>query len=403
MVARVPILTLLGRSHPLHGARVSRWRGVLVVTQVALALVLLCGATLLYRSLSRLTAVDVGYERSGIVSADVMLYVPMPQVQQFYATTMPRVRSLAGVEAAGLIQSTPLTGKWTFSESIQVEGGLDGPSVQAAGSFVAYDYFAAMRIPVLAGRTFTEAELTRPNAPVILNEIAAAVLFHGENPVGRRVHLGGRAKPREVIGVVKATRDVALERAAEPQYYEPGLFGDSQLIVRVTGDPDGFGDTLRGELTAADPRLIIHRIQPLEAIAEEQVFERRIIGRLLAGFAATAFLLAIAGLFGVTHANTVQRRHELGLRAALGARPADLLMLTLRSALTLVARGIVAGAVGAIFFGDLLRSLLFETRPIEWTVIAGASLLLAGITLMAASVPALRAARVDPLQVLRTG
>ena len=399
---RLSIAALLGRTDARQGTHASvRWRAGLVITQVALAIVLVTGASLLYRSLSRLTSVDLGYEKAHTLTADLMLYVPIREVQTFYTDVMPRIRRMPGVEAVGLIQSTPLTGKWTFTDTITREADNATRSVQAAGNFVAYDYFSAMQIPLVAGRSFTEPELRARRPPVILNEVAAARLFGGENPLGEFVRLGGGT--REVVGVVKGTRDVTLEQTAGPQYYEPGLFGDSQLVVRVAGDPSRVVPTLQAELLAADPRVIIRRVQPLNAIIEEQVFERRMINRLLGAFAAAAFLLAIAGLYGVTYAGTIQRRHEFGVRAALGARPADLLRLVLRQALGLASRGVVVGLAMSLAAGRVLRSLLFETSSTEWTSLAGASLLLLVVAAAASLAPAIRAARVDPVTTLRAG
>jgi putative ABC transport system permease protein len=264
---------------------------------------------------------------------------------------------------------------------------------------VAFDYFEAMRIPVVAGRSFTEAELRMPRPPLVINDVAARAIFGAEHPVGRRVLLGGR--PREVIGVVKGTRDVQLDLPATPQYYEPGLFGDSQILVRVAGDPERFVDALRAELLAADSRLMVRSVRPLDDVVADHLFERRMIGRLLAGFAATAFILAIAGLYGVTHAGASQRRLEFGIRAALGARPADLLRLVLRQALSLALLGIGLGVAAALLLGGVLRSLLVETSPADPASIAGAVVVLLLVSIAAVLGPARRAAGADPVQALR--
>jgi predicted permease len=377
------------------------WRTSLVVVQVMLAIVLVTGASLIRQSLGRLMSADTGYESSQVIVADVLLYVPGREVISFYETLQARLRSLNGVEAVGLIQSTPLTGKWTFTEALEVEGqSPPGTARQVAGSFVAFDYFKAMGIPLLAGRTFTDGELLPGKRRVIiLNDVAARMLFPGTNPVGKSVLLSGR--PREVVGVVKGTRDVRLDAPAEAQWYEPGLVGGSQLMVRVSGDLDAFTGTLRRELLDADSRLIVKSVEPLNRILAEHLFERRLTTQLLAAFAAIAFALAMTGLYGVMHVAFVQRKREFGLRAALGAQRADLLRMVLFQGLSLAALGIAAGVAAALAGADVLRSVLYEISPTDPSTFAGVSAAVLVVSAAACFMPAWRAATSDPLDTLR--
>ena len=202
--SRLSLSMLLGRnaSRQTTGGSAA-WRTSLVVVQVTLTIVLLTGASLIRQSLGRLMSADMGYESGRVVVADVLLYLPGRDVISFYERLETRLRGLNGVEAIGLIQSTPLTGKWTFTESLAIEGqNPSGAAPQVSGSFVAFDYFEAMGIPLLVGRTFTELELLPGRRrTIILNDVAARMLFPGTNPVGKGVLLSG--KPREVVGVVK--------------------------------------------------------------------------------------------------------------------------------------------------------------------------------------------------------
>lgn len=399
---RISIRVLLGKNDVrVATPAAARWRSMLVVTQVALALTLIIGAGLLHRSLMRLTAVDLGYEHDRVVAADVLLYVPGREVHAFFSTLVPTLLALPDVDAVGLIHSTPLTGKWTFDSPIsRIDGGAATIGT-ASGNFVAFDYFGAMRIPILSGRAFSEDELRLVNPPiVILNDVAARHLFGDQPAVGQRVHVDG--KVRTVIGVVKATRDVTLERVATPQWYLPGVFGGSQVLVRVTRSAEAFVGTLRQQLVDADSRLMISSIGRLETLVAEQTIERRMFRQLLVAFAGIALVLAVAGLWGVTHAVASERRRELAVRVALGARPVDVLRTVLGRTIVLVCTGLGVGLAIASTATGLLSGLLFDTAPNDPSVTLGAACLLLGAAVLASAWPARRATRANPLELLRS-
>jgi putative ABC transport system permease protein len=354
------------------------------------------------QSLVRLMSVDAGYERSHVLTADILLYERASEVQPFFLRLHERLRGLPGVAAVGLIQSTPLTGKWTFREPVVVVGrARDARSdIAVPGSLVAFDYFGAMGIPILEGRDFTRAEYLQPDPlSMIINDVAARVYFPGQTAVGRRLHMFGRE--REIVGVVKATRDVRLDTPAEPQWYQPMFFGSSQLVVRTTGDPAAFEATLRRELLASDPRLIVKQVVPLDAIVAASVFERRLATRFLSIFAAIALALAVVGLYGMLNFSTIERRREFGVRAALGAQRRDLVAMVLAQGLGMTAIGIAIGAAGSFPLSAAFQHLLFDVSAHDplTTTIAGA--LLAASAAAACSIPAWRAASVDPSIALR--
>ena len=400
-----PAVSLLDRNArgQTSGPGQRRTFGALVVVQVAITLVLLNAAALVLQSLNKLMTVDTGYDRSSVVAADIMLFEPGKEVVAYFQRLHERLRGLPGVEAVGLVQSTPLTGKWTFTEKLVVNGRPpDARSkLDIPGSFVAYDYFRAMGIPVIAGRDFTETDLrASPLRALIVNDVAASLFFPGESAVGREFLLFGR--PREIVGVVKGTRDVRLDTPATPQFYQPAFTGSSQVIVRTSGDPAVFAGTLRRELIASDPRLIVKNVKPLDDIVSASVFERSLATRLLSVLALLALALALVGLYGVLTFTTIQRRREMGIRAALGARRADILRLVLAEGIGMTALGIAVGLLGSFTLAAWLRSLLFGVGPrdpLTATVVV-ASLVVAAVA--ACLLPAWRAASVNPALTLRS-
>jgi predicted permease len=349
-------------------AGAARLRRALAAGQMALALVLLFGATLLLQSLARTLAVDnTGYDASRVVAADVAL-PGHPDERAFYSQLVARVRALPGVEAVGAIQSTPLTGKWTFREPLSLASGVDAAALAAPGSLVAFDYFRAMGVAVLAGRAFTAQDVVQEDADggartVIVNRTAARRLSPGASLVGRTVYVNG--KPRTVVGIVEDTRDARLDAPAEPQWYAPAYFGTSQLVVRTAGEPARTVAAVRRVLLAADPRVVVGRVEPLGAIVSASVAERRVTARLLAAFAGVALALAAIGLYGVVSFGTARRRREFGVRTALGARPADVRRLVLGEGLRLSGWGIAAGLLAAVPVGLLLRGFLFDVSPAD--------------------------------------
>jgi hypothetical protein len=234
---------------------------------------------------------------------------------------------------------------------------------------------------------------------VVVNDVAARLLFPGESAVGRQIQLFG--KQREIIGVVKGTRDVRLELAAEPQWYQPFLFGDSQVLIRTAGDPAAAVDMVRRELMASDPRLIIRRVQPLESIVRDTVFERRIATGVLSIFAGLALSLALVGIYGVTAFTTAQRRREFGVRAALGAQRRDLVELVLRRGIGPAAAGIGVGAVAYLPLSRALGSLTFEITAGDPQTMIAASFAVLIATVIACALPAWRAGSIDPSTTLR--
>jgi predicted permease len=403
LVSRRPLaqsISVGGRAQT-EDPRMRRFRAGLVVVQVALAFVLSIGAGLITTSFGRLTSVDTGYQPEGVIAADVEVF-DHPDVVGFYRQLDQRLRAIPGVEAVGLIHSTPLTGKWTFTEAFEVAGRAYPPEggPQVAGSIIAFDYFGAMGIPVMSGRSFTDAEYTRGSPRVIMiNESAARRFFPNESPLGKA--LLRNAKPRQIIGVVKDSRDVRLDAAAEPMWYEPGFGAGTQLIVRSSRDLDEVLPAVRRELVASHSGLVIESLAPFDDIMRGTLSERRLAMRLVMILAVLSTALCLVGLYGVLAYAVRQRRREFGIRSALGARRRALLGAVVQDGMAMVAIGVVIGVAVAVAGTRLIAGLLYDLDPLHsatfvrivalFAVTAGAATLLPGIAAM----------RTDPAIALR--
>jgi predicted permease len=385
----------------LH-SRDSRSVQVFVVAQVALSIALLTGAAALRESLHRVLSVDSGYDMRGVVSAEVLLYVPGREVLPAIDDLVQRLRQQPEVQAVGLIHSTPLTGKWTFRDPFEMlEPGGTVVTPPIAGAFVAYDYFDAMGIPILAGRNFRREEFTSPRPPaLIINDAAARMLYPGRNPLGARVRMHGAT--REIVAVVKDTRDDRLETAPEPRWYQPVILGSSQVIVRGRSTAVQTMAVVRRELGRSDSRLILETLEPLETIAADSLVERRLAAQLVTTFALVAVTLAVVGLHGVASYAAVRRRREFAIRAAIGATRPRLVRMVLGGTLGITTIGGAAGVLLSVAVGRSVQAMLFETVPAQpWTLVAAASGL-AAVALLATLHPAWRAGSADPATLLRS-
>jgi hypothetical protein len=322
-----------------------------------------------------------------------------------------RLAALPGVEAAGVISSLPLTGRWTFTEAAQPLGQElpEAERPRLAGTFVAFDYFPALRIPLLAGRFFRPEEMWRASGMgqlVIINESAARALYPGvalpEIP-GRRFATGSNAgRPLEIIGIVQDTRDVRLEEKAQPRLYWHWASGGAQFVVRSSLPAAAITPALRATVEGFGGGVMLHGIQPLQDIVAGTLAERRFLMLMLAAYAAIALGIAAVGIFGVAAYQVAQRAHEFGVRLALGATPSRLLRLVLGQACRLAGLGLALGLALSLAVNRVLAHQLFELSPSDPRLLAAAGFLLLFATLLACWLPARRAARVDPLEALRT-
>jgi predicted permease len=383
--------------------RMTRLRKTVVVAQIALALGLMTGATMLLKSFSRLMQVDLGYAVDHVLTAEIEpARGAEPSV--WFGELFERVRRLPGVRAVGTVHSVPLTGQWVFRETILVPGGeeTDATAPLASGSLVSEDYFNAAGVALLGGRSFTAAEVASAgDAPVIvLNETAARRYFPAGDAIGRRVQVPGR-REREVIGIVRDTLDRSLDAPVEPQFYLPAVMGGAQLIVRTEQSAAALAETLWQTLLDGHSRAVVNRVRPLEQIVAATVADRRLAAAVGAGFAAAAFGMVMAGLYGLMTLTVQQRTREIGIRMAVGARPAAIGRMLLSQGARLIGAGLLLGGGLAVLTAAAVAPLLFRAEDFDVASHAAVSagVLLTG--LLACWIPARRATKVDPIMALR--
>ncbi len=389
------------------GPQIRAWQQGLLVGQIAVVLVLLASAGLLLESFRRLMAQDLGYQPRSVIALDLSTagFDTNGDVCRMYRSLRERLAALPGVEAVGTISSAPLTGKWTFDMKAQILGQpvpeAERPSL--AVSFVAFDYFQAMGIPLLDGRYFRDAELKDNGYGeiVMLNQAAATLLFPGHSAIGGRFTVGQADRVLEVVGVVKDTRDVRLEEKPQPRFYWQYAFGGAQVMVRSSLPVKALMPMMRDAVKQTDARVTLSSMTPMTEIVAATVAERRFLMILLTTYALVALGIAAVGIFGVVGYQVAQRSNEFGVRLALGASPRGLLRLVLWQAARLVVLGLVLGLVVSFATNRLLASQLFGLTPHDPLLLTSVSLLLLTVALLASLFPARRAAKTNPIEALR--
>jgi predicted permease len=394
-----------GRSSVSH----HHLRNLLVVSEVALALVLLIGAGLMLRSFMKLTSVDPGLDTKNILTANIRLprsRYPAPQQAAFYRQLLERLRVTPGVEAASAAFPLPLSGA---EEGIgfDIEGGPPHASGQrniARPRCVGTDYFKTLNIQLQRGRVFRESDSIDAPPVVIINEVLARQYWPNQDPIGKRMVVDIGPGWREVIGVVKSVRHMGLDDELHPELYFPVAqfpWPNLTLVVRTNGEPLNFVGAVRNQIQAIDKDQPISNIHTMDDLLARTVSQPRFNLILLAIFAGIALLLAAIGIYGVVSYLVAERTHEIGIRMALGAQTRDVLKLVVKQGLTLVIIGIAIGLIAAFGLTRLMKSLLFgvsTTDPLTFAIIV---LSLIIVALLACWTPARRAAKVDPLLSLR--
>ena len=398
-------LTEFLKSHAMHGSstRHSRLQSALIVAQTAMVVVLLAGAGLLIRSYINVESVDTGFARSAVtfhVSLD-QRYKPQEQLD-VYRELMTKLEALPGAQSVGGVSNLPLTN----SESIGflwVEGFPNKEFQQSEGRSVTPHYFEAMEIPLIAGRYFTDADSTGKR-PTIINQKFAATYFPNRNPIGGHISTDqNHAQWSTVVGVVADVRHMSLEEEPQPQMYSASYdFGDESIAVRSTLPPATVANEIRATLKSIDPNIAATDIHTMGDLVSAATARRRFQTSLLTVFAGIALIMALVGLSGLMRFSVNRRTREMGLRMALGAGRSDVLLLILRDASILVVCGLSLGLACTWIATRLLRSFLFGVGQHDPFTIVTVSALLAVCGLLAAFVPALTAASIDPMEALRT-
>ncbi len=400
------------------GGRGHRLLGGLVVAQVACALVLLVGAGLLGRSFLRLRQVDPGFKADGVLTMNLALpaarYAEDGQVSDFFDRLVPRLGALPGVTQAAAISNLPMSGN-NSSGSFQIEGRTVGEheaGPHGDSHYVAGDYFATMRIPLVRGRTFDAREAGAGGTPaIIIDKVLADRYFANDDPIGHRLARMGEGTPKEpvwrtIVGVVGHVSKYGLDGRVKEQYYIPAAQRPQRamtLVLRAAdgGDAQALAAAARAAVRAVDPDMPVYRVATMAEVIDQTLVNRKFVMLLLGQFAAVALVLAGVGLFGVLSYAVSRRTREIGVRMALGARAADVLGVVVRQGMTLTAIGLVIGAGAALAATRAMAGLLFGIGASDPPTYLALALVLAGVALFACWLPARRAARVDPMVALR--
>ena len=396
-----------------EGARRNRIRGVLVVGELAIAVVLLVGAGLLIQSLWRLRQVSPGFESQNLLT----FVVGIPEVKyptgkqaQFYRDLITRIESLPGVRSASSIIPLPLSGD-SFSISFETEGRPVAKGDRPSADFFAVqgDYFKTLGVSMLKGRDFTERDNKQGPPVVIVNQAFARKFFPNEDALGKRIRPGistdtDEPAMREIIGVVSDIRNRNLSSELRPGYYMPAAqmpFNQMTLVVRTTNDPHSVITAVQNEVHAMDNELPIFNVKTMDDYISATVAGPRFNATLLVIFAGVALILTIVGLYGVMSYSVAQRTNEIGIRMALGAQTKDVLRLIVSQGFKLVLIGLGIGLAGAFALMRVISSLLFGVTTKDPLTFAAVAVLLTLVALLACYIPARRATRLDPLHALR--
>jgi putative ABC transport system permease protein len=384
-----------------------RLNNVFVVSQLALSLVLLIGAALFLQSFRNLLSVNPGFRAENVLMARLSLpetkYKEKSQVESFYNQVRAGVSSLPGVQAVELNQVVPFSGGGGGAP-FSVEGFEGQPAKVAWIRSTTPGYFAAMGIPVLKGRAFASSDTEKSQPVAIVDESLARRYSPDGDLVDKRIRIGD-GPWMTIVGVVPNVKNRKLDEEAWPYVYRPysqWVRRETMLVVRGSVDPTSLVAGIRQEVAKLDPELPLSEVSTIQQAMDRSLLTTRLTNSLLVGFAATALLLALTGIYGVMSLNVANRRNEFGIRLALGAQTSNVLKLILGQGLKLAAVGVALGLLGAIAFTRLLKGLLFgisASDPLTFGLIAA---LLVGVALLACWIPARRATKVDPLEALRS-
>jgi len=406
-----------------------RLRGVLVVLEVALSVVLLVGAGLLIKSFYRLQQVELGFNKESLLTVDLLMslkkYPQAQQLETFFTRALERLQALPGVEAAACMSSGPFTNYGAGGPLIREGQSFHSPDEMrdtGCGYLLTQgDFLTTLRLPLVSGRNFTAQDTLNAPPVVILNQAAAEKFFPAENPLGQRIRLGmpdnllpADAPPEKrawltVIGIVKNYQhaDLALP-------YFPGAFlplaqaprapvplNAGTLMLRTSQDPAALMSAVRRRIYELDPDQPILRMATMEARIADSLKPQRFNTMLMSLFAALALTLTVIGLYGVLAYTVVQRTHEIGVRLALGAQSGQIILMVMKQGLSLTLLGLTLGLAGAVTLTRLLERLLYGVSTTDATTFIAIALLLLAVAALACWIPARRATKVDPMVTLR--
>ncbi len=388
-----------------------RSRQFLIAAEVALALMLVCGAGLMIRSFRELIATGVGFETRNLVSADIELpprnYPDAARQSRFFRALLDRVRSLPGVTGVSVVDNLPLHS--VSASNFFIAGRPDPPPqspLLADTARVSPKYFNVIRLRLIAGRFFNDADLAAAekdqDSVAIINESMARQFFRGEDPLGHRLFGGDRKHAAQIVGVVADYRPMGIENPIRPQIFRPDLrMSNASLIARTAGPPDALARPIQSAVWALDAGIAETKVLTMDYYAEQWESQRRFNTLLLGIFAGLALLLAMIGIYGVLSSLVSSRVREIGIRMAIGAAPTEIGKLMLRQSMFPVTIGLAAGLAGTLALSRFIEALLFHVRARDPLTLALAALGILAISPLALLVPLRRATRVDCTVALR--
>lgn len=403
-VSRINLTDFLATtgSRSVAGAH-TRVQSTLIIVESALVVVLLASAGLLIRSYINVESVDTGFSQSTVtMNIGLDARYGQPQRVEFFRNLFAKIELLPGVQAVGAINDLQLSNAEDL-RMFAVDGYPNQKSQLAEARWVTPQYFSAMKIPLIAGRLFTDSEPSGLHT-IIINQAFAQKYFANRNPIGGRVsRQDDPTRWSTVVGVIGDVRHTSLEEPAEPQIYHPDMeFGSGYIAVRSTLLAKPLAATIRTILHSLDPNLAASDIQTMGELESVASAQRRFQTSLLTVFAAIALFLALVGLYGLMAYSISRRTREVGIRMALGAQRTDVMLLVLEKAALLLALGLVFGLVASWFATRAIQAFLFGVGRHDPITILSVCALLAVCGLIAAIIPARRAASIDPMQALRT-
>jgi putative ABC transport system permease protein len=386
-----------------------RARSTLLTVQVALSVMLLAVSGLFMSSLARLLAVDTGFAPEGAVTVEIApvtaRYPDTDERAALYDRILDRVRALPGVATAAWTSALPLTGETWVDQLIRPDrAGAADAKASANYRFVAPDYFRAIGLPILEGRSIEDRDRTRTSTPAVISSRAARTLWPGEAAVGREFTRSDPDQRFLIVGVVADGRVTALESEPPLMVYVPYWYnneGKSVLVVRARGDAAGLVAAVRTVVREVDPEIAIARAAPLQHVIDTAVEGRRYQTSLFAAFGIVSLLIAIVGVYATTAYGVSRRRRELNIRVALGARSAQVFSLVLRQSVIPVAVGLAGGLAGALSMGGAIASLLFDVQPRDPVVLGLVLAIVAAVGTASAAAATLGGLRIEPARALR--
>ncbi|MDQ2857009.1 MAG: ABC transporter permease [Acidobacteriota bacterium] len=391
-----------------------RLLSTMVISEVAVALVLLVAAGLMIRSFLSLNSVAPGFKPEGVLTIGIGLptvtYPDIPKQAAFYDRLLNEIRTVPGVESAAAAIRVPMLG-FNANTGFTIQSRPVPQEIAPTVDYraISQDYFRSMGIPILAGRDFTDREMKDAPDVVLINQTMAARFFPDGKPIGERIQIYPEPNRwREIIGVVGDVKLASLDAETNPAMYVPmvqnpypNALRNISLVARTNGDPKSLAPGIRNALRSLDKDIPISQVQTMEEIVSNSLSQRRLSMSLLVVFAILAALLASVGIYGVMAYIVAQRTHEIGIRLAMGAKGADVLRMVLRDGAKLAVIGVAIGLIGAFALTRIMTSLLFGVSAVDPLTFAGISLLLTIVALLASYLPARRASRVNPMEALR--